>query len=167
MLTFTQLDFITHRINELERAVFHSYSKNVLNLNSAIIKTIKIDDNSYIWFLLDKPAQEITEFEKQFPVTLNYYKKEAPFYLNVFGMARIVIDPEELACAIIDNELKNGALNNKILLSVKIINANYYEKEPAMNKTWLAKFKKALTDLFLPGENFYYNHNLESDSHFA
>jgi len=168
MDTPSQLGFITSRINELETAVFHSHTNNILNLNPSVIKTLQIDENGYIWFMLDKPVQEITEFEKQFPVALNYYKKGAAFFLNVFGIARIVIDPEELACAAIDNEINSDALSNKILLSVKIINANYYEKEPVMNKTWLTKFKKALVDIFLPpGENFYYNNDLESDRHFA
>src|ERR1700740_3216635 len=114
MNALTQLGFITSKINELETAVFHSHSNSVLNLNPTVIKTLKIDDNGYIWFYVNKPAQAITEFEKQFPVALNYYKKGAPFFLNVFGIARIVIDPEELACVELDSEISNST-NDKIL----------------------------------------------------
>ncbi len=98
MNTINNIGFITSRINQLQTAAFHSHSKNVLQLNPTIISTLKVDENGYIWFLLNKPVQKVTEFEKQFPVALNYYRKGEPFFLNVFGIARIVNDPEELAC---------------------------------------------------------------------
>jgi hypothetical protein len=71
-----QLDFITSKITELGTAVFHSHSNSVLNLNPTVIRTLKIDENGNIWFMVNRPAQIVTEFEKQFPVALNYYKKE-------------------------------------------------------------------------------------------
>ena len=166
MNTPTQLDFITSKITELETAVFHSHSNSVLNLNATVIRTLKIDENGYIWFMVNRPAQVINEFEKQFPVALNYYKKGAQFFVNVFGIARIVTDPEELVCAELDNDIRNGIKSDKILLSVKINNVNYYEKEADMPKNWFSKFKKAFIDLFVPGEDFYYN-PAENDKHFA
>src|SRR6478735_3398055 len=167
MNTTTQLGFISSKINELQTAVFHSHSNGVLNLNPTVIKTLQIDENGYIWFYVNKPVQAVTEFEKQFPVALNYYKKGAPFFLNVFGIARIVIDPEELVCVTLDNEINNGITSDKILVSVKIVNVNYYEKEPEVPKNWLSKIKKVLSELFVPGENFYYNPDIQNDRHFA
>lgn len=164
MNTPTQLGFIAAKIGELETAVFHSHSNSVLNLNATVIRTLKIDDNGYIWFYVNKPVQAVTEFEKQFPVALNYYKKGTPFFLNVFGIARIVNDPEELECVALDNEIPHA--DDKLLLSVKIANVNYYEKEPDINKSWFSKVKKAVSDLFIPGEDFYYN-PAENDRHFA
>ncbi len=165
MNTTTHLGFISEKINQLETAVFHSHSNSVLNLNATVINTIKIDENGYIWFYVNRPVQIVTEFEKQFPVALNYYKKGTPFFLNVFGLARIVIDPEELVCADIDNEIKNSISSDKILLSVKIINVNYYEKETATNKSWFTKFKKALSNIFLADDDFYFS--FDNDRHFA
>ncbi len=156
MNTSTQIDFINSKITELGTAVFHSHSNSVLNLNPTVINTLKVDENGYIWFFVNKPAQTVTEFEKQFPVALNYYKKGIPFFLNVFGIARIVIDPEELACVALDNEIRNGIKSDKILLSVKITNVNYYEKEADMAKSWFTKFKKVMSDIFIPGEDSYY-----------
>lgn len=170
MNTLTQLGFITSKINELGTAVFHSHSNSVLNLNPTIISTLKIDDNGYIWFYVNKPAQAVTEFEKQFPVALNYYKKGSPFFLNVFGIARIVIDPEELAWVALDNEIDkidNDVASNKILLTVKIANVNYYEKEADVKKSWFSRMKKAFSELFVPAEDFYYNPEAEGDKHFA
>lgn len=164
MNTPTQLGFIAAKIGELETAVFHSHSNSVLNLNATVIRTLKIDDNGYIWFYVNKPVQAVTEFEKQFPVALNYYKKGTPFFLNVFGIARIVNDPEELECVALDNQIPHAG--DKLLLSVKIANVNYYEKEPDIKKSWFSKVKKAVSDLFIPGEDFYYN-PAENDRHFA
>jgi general stress protein 26 len=164
MNTITQLGFITSKINELETAVFHSLSNSVLNLNPTVIKHLKIDDDGYIWFLVNKPVQKVTEFEKQFPAALNYYKKGTSFFLNVFGIARIIIDPEELACVSIDNEIENDIFGNKILLSVKITNVTYYEKDSA-NKRWLSKIRKTWAKLFVPEEDFYYP--FENERHFA
>ncbi|MES2328872.1 MAG: hypothetical protein V4539_04665 [Bacteroidota bacterium] len=160
-----QLDFITSKITELGTAVFHSHSNSVLNLNPTVIRTLKIDENGNIWFMVNKPAQIVTEFEKQFPVALNYYKKGTPFFVNVFGIARIINDPEELQCAALDNDIE--IFEEKLLLSVKITNVNYYEKEADVKKSWFTKFKKAISELFIPGdEDFYYN-PAENDKHFA
>jgi hypothetical protein len=49
---------------------------------------------------------------------------------------------------------------------VKITNVNYYEKELDIKKSWFTKFKKALTEIFIPEEEFYYN-PAENDKHFA
>jgi len=143
----TQLDFISARIEELQTAVFHSQSNTVLNLNTAVISTLKVDIDGYIWFFVNKPSQAISEFEKQFPVALNFYKKGAMFFLNVFGMAKIITDPEELEFTGIDDKSKIGNIG-KILIRVKIVNANYFEK--ACTKGWFTKRKKAFMELFVP-----------------
>jgi hypothetical protein len=160
-----QLDFITSKITELGTAVFHSHSNSVLNLNPTVIRTLKIDENGNIWFMVNKPAQIVTEFEKQFPVALNYYKKGTPFFVNVFGIARIINDPEELQCATLDNNIEIA--DEKLLLSVKINNVNYYEKESDVKKSWFTRFKKAVSELFIPGEEDFYYNPAENDKHFA
>jgi general stress protein 26 len=146
MKTSTQLGFVSSRIEELQTAVFHSQSNNVLNLNPTIIRTLKVDINGYIWFFVNKPLQAVSEFEKQFPVALNFYKKGAMFYLNVFGMARMITDPEELECTKIDAELKFRD-TGKILIRVKIAHVNYYEKK-ASTQGWFTKRKKKSIELF-------------------
>jgi hypothetical protein len=85
MNTSNQLGFITSKIEELETAVLHSHCNSVLNIRSAIVKTRQVDETGNIWFTIARPLQEINQFEKQFPVALNYYKKESNFFMNVFG----------------------------------------------------------------------------------
>jgi general stress protein 26 len=167
MNTTTQLGFISSKIGELETAVFHSHSNSVLNLNATVINTLKIDDNGYIWFFVNKPVQTINEFEKQFPVALNYYKKGATFFLNVFGVARIVNDPEELAISDFDDEIKQKASSDKLLLCVKIAHVNYYEKENSVQLGWFGKIKKSLSELFVPADDYYYHPEFDTEKHFA
>jgi general stress protein 26 len=167
MNTSEQLDFITSKISELQTAVFHSHSNSVLNLNPTVIRVLKIDENGYLWFFVNRPPQAVNEFEKQFPVALNFYKKGVPFFVNLFGIARIVIDPEELVCAELDSEISNGIESDRILLSVKIANVNYYEKELDVKKSWFGKLKKAVAEIFVPAEDFYYNPETQNDRHYA
>ncbi len=164
----TQLGFISSKIGELGTAVFHSHSNSVLNLNPTVVNTLKVDDNGSIWFFVNRPIQAITEFDKQFPAALNYYKKGSPFFLNVFGVARIVTDPEELACADIDDELRERASTDKLLLSVKIAHVNYFEKESSVPQTWLSKCKKVFEGLFgAGGDDYYFTPDFDVETHYA
>jgi general stress protein 26 len=162
-----QQGIINSRITELGTAVFHCHGNGLLNLRPTVIKTLKVDENGYIWFLMSRPFQDITEFEKQFPVALNYYKKGAPFFLNVFGVARIVTDPEELAHADLDSAVKNDTGDNMILVNVKIEHVNYYKTQEFTNMNWLTKIRKSLKDVLLPVEDFYDNSGFGNNRHFA
>ncbi len=168
MNTHNQLGFITTKIEELQTAVFHSHSNSVLNIKSSIVKTRQVDENGNIWFTVCRPLQEITQFEKQFPVALNYYKKGSPFFMNVFGLARIVSDPEELICADLNNHIKNEIDSEEILLCVKILNANYFEKENANTMSWLTKCKNAFLSIFsFDDDHYYWNYGSDNDRNFA
>lgn len=168
MNTHNHIGFITTKIEELETAVLHSHCNSVLNIKSTIVKTLQVDANGNIWFTIGRPQQEITQFEKQFPVALNYYKKGSPFFLNVFGVARIVTDPEELTCAHLFNHIENGIDSDQVLLCVKMMNANYYEKEDAKNVSWLTKCKNALLGIFsFDEDNYYWNMSADNDRNFA
>lgn len=162
----SQFNLISSMIEKLETAVFHSESNDILNLCPTIIKTIKVDMNGYVWFFVYKPKQMISEFDKQFPVALNYYKKGEMFFLNVFGIGRIITDPEELAYADIDEDLKFKDAN-KILICVKVEYANYYNKQFASTYSLLTKWKKNITDLFLPRREYYYQSDYRDDKFFA
>lgn len=167
MNTHNELGFITTKIEELGTAVLHSHCNSVLNIKSTVVNTLQVDETGHVWFTVSKPQQEITQFEKQFPVALNYYKKGLPFSLNAFGVARIVTDPEELTCADIFNQIKTES--NQILLCVKILNANYYEPESTKNMSWLTKCKNALLGIFsFDDDSYYWNVRLDNnDKNFA
>ena len=167
MHTISQLAFISSKIEELNTAIFYSHTNSVLNLNATVVNTLKVDSNGCIWFFVNRPIQSVSEFDKQFSVNLNYYKKSASFFLNVFGIARIVTDPEELAFADVAEAVKESANSNKLLLCVKIKRMNYFEKETAKQTGWFTKFKKAVTELLVPNDNYYYFPEFDNEKNFA
>ena len=155
MNTQNQIGFISTKIQELETAVLHSHSNSVLNIQSTLVRTLQVDENGNIWFTIRKPQQEITQFDKQFPVGLNYYKKGTDFFLNVFGVARIMNDPEELTCVDLYNHLHLEMSSDEVLLCVSIKQANYYEKESPKNTSWLSKCKQVFKGIFFDDDHFY------------
>jgi len=148
MKSYVQLGFISSRIEELKTAIFQSQGRTVLKLNPGVISVLKVDTDGYIWFLVNKPIQVVSEFEKQFPVDLNFYKKGAMFFLSVFGIARMITDPEELEFTGINDKLTSKDID-KILIRVEILNVNYFGKK-ASTKGWFTKRKNAFMELFVP-----------------
>ena len=84
--------------------------------------------------------------------------------MNVFGVARIVNDPEELTCADLNIHISSEINADQILLCVKILNANYYEKEAERHTNWLTKCKNALLGIFSFDEDDHYYWNLRADN---
>ena len=91
------LHFIAEKIEDIRLAIFYCHSNSTLKINNTIIHTFKVDDNGNISFFINRPQQLISQFDQEFPVGLNYFKKGKITYLNIFGKARIINDPEELA----------------------------------------------------------------------
>ena len=143
------LHFITEKVEDLEQAIFYCYSKGPLKINNTIIRTSKVDVNGCISFFIKRPTQSISEFEQEFPVGLNYFKKGKEYSLNIFGKARIIDDPEELAY---DSELTmeeiNCALTTHILVKVKIINAEVFDNNFEKKNLLLKKVLSVLARFF-------------------
>lgn len=155
MNTQNQVGFIAAKIQELQTAILHSHSNCLLKFPDSLAKTVFVDEVGCIWITVKKPLQLVHEFDRSFHVALNYYRKGAPFFLNVFGIARLVIDPEEInqLPAGLEKELKN----ENLLLAVRILQASYYEKEPRVKQNSFQRLKQSVFSLFT-GENDDYYH---------
>lgn len=138
------LQFISSKIEELQIARFYCITNGLLKISPTIINTNKVSDNGEILFFLPKPTQLISQFDKDFTVELNYFRKGIYSYLNVFGKARIVNDPEELfEYELTPHEIER-ALSKDILVVVKVIKADYHINEP-LTKNSVLKSLKSLT----------------------
>ena len=71
----TQQKFLHERIINLGSAIFFNLSESVLKLPTSIVRIIHVDDYGYIWFFMQKPQQQLNEFEKEFPVKLDFFRK--------------------------------------------------------------------------------------------
>lgn len=87
---------IRERILELGSALFYDQSESVLHLPTMVVNTLDVDEVGQIWFIMPTPPQQVSEFDRSFPVQLNYFRKNAPYSLNLNGRGYIISDPEEL-----------------------------------------------------------------------
>jgi hypothetical protein len=129
------LQFINSKIEEIQVARFHCTSTSVLKIPSAVANTFKVNDDGHLLFFLPRPTQLISQFDKDFPVELNYFRKGASGYLDIYGKARIVNDPEELFEYELSAEETMRALNKDMLVVVKIMKAKYHVSERSSNAT--------------------------------
>ena len=132
-----QFSFLQERIEEIGSAIFYNQSEAVLKLPTSIVKTIKVDDYGFVWFFVQKPKQRLSEFEQEFPVKLDFYKKGTGCFLQVMGKGFVVTDPEELNSFVdLPEEQKIQASATVALVKVKIQEAKYYETKSAHNMSW-------------------------------
>ena len=141
MNTDKHLQFIASKIVDLNVALFTCQANSLLRLPNSIVYTHKVDEDGNIFMFMPRPKQLISQFEKEFPVGLNYFKKGKSHFLNIYGKARIINDPEELNSYDLTFEEINQALNTDMLIKVKILKADYYEKDLAKKNSWLNKVK--------------------------
>ena len=132
-----QLSFLQKRIEEIGSAIFYNLSESVLKLPTSIVTTLKVDDYGFVWFLVQKPRQQLSQFEQEFPVKLDYYKKGLGYFLQVSGMGYVVSDPEEMnAYVTLPENIKKQAGEKMVLVKVKIGQAAYYETRSAQKAGW-------------------------------
>src|SRR5215218_554592 len=94
--TNQQLNFLQEKIREIGSAIFFNLSDSVLKLPTSIVTTLEVDDYGFVWFFIQKPRQCLKEFETEFPVRLDFFKKGTSFFMQVSGKGWVVTDPEEV-----------------------------------------------------------------------
>ncbi len=161
MDTLYQQQFLQQRIGEIGSALFHNQSTAVLKLPSAIVTTVKPDDYGFVWFLLEKPKQNLNEFEQEFPVKMDFYRKGKGYFLQVAGRGYIVTDPEEMNGFVgLPEEMKELLTDNTILVKMKMQKADYYESRSVQKIGWWQQAWTLMTTWFRhngfrPGTTFY------------
>src|SRR5262245_60443216 len=124
--------FLQEKIKNLGSAIFFNQSNAVLKLPASIVRIIHADEYGYLWFFMQKPQQQLTEFEKEFPVKLDFFRKGVDYSMQVIGKAYMVNDPEEVAVVTTTDE-ELGELSRTyqqdkyILMKVKISRADYFD----------------------------------------
>jgi hypothetical protein len=159
MFNDKNLIFLKEKIEDLSIALFHCDSKSLLKIPTTIIKTHSVDDNGDILFFVNRPQQSINEFDQEFLVALNYFKKGKNYFMNISGKARIVKDPEELSYIthLTPAEIAS-ALTNQVLIKVKILKADFYDNHLAGRNYLLKKTQTLFYGLFdwgVPGAKSY------------
>ncbi|MBA4168211.1 MAG: hypothetical protein H0X41_11845 [Chitinophagaceae bacterium] len=127
MLTQPKVVFLQEKIMELQQALFFDLCSSVLKLPTSVINALHVDDLGQVWFFINRPLQNINEFEHEFRARLDFYKKGKSFYLHLTGKACIVSDPEEINSIIgLDDTYKRQANGRVILVKLKTNKINYF-----------------------------------------
>lgn len=134
-----QLQFLQEKIMEIKTAILFNLSDSVLKFPTTIVSTVKTDEFGYVWFYVKKPKQDIREFETEFPVRLDYFKKGKECFLQIMGKAWVITDPEELTNFISLNEEMAGQVSeDMVLVKVKMMKADYQETGNRTGSSWWA-----------------------------
>ena len=164
MNTNNQVGFISEKIRQLQTAILRSHSNCLLKFPNAIATTLEVDNVGCVWITVPKPTQYLHEFDRSFQVDLHYFKKGTPFYLHIYGVARLVIDPEEINHL---SPVAKSAIDHKtVLVAVRILTANYYQTANKTTQNTLVKWKQSLVSLFT-GESGYHQFNMSPEKSYA
>jgi general stress protein 26 len=154
-----QLSFLQQRIEEIGSAIFYNLSESVLKLPTSIVSTLKVDEYGFVWFFVQKPKQHLSEFEREFPVKLDFYRKGTGYFLQVMGKGFVVTDPEEMnGYVTLPEDIKKLANDKYALVKVKIQKADYYQTRSMQNTTWWQSALHTITTWFR--HNTYRHENI-------
>jgi len=126
MYNRSDIHFLREKIQDLKNALFFPQNTALLRIATAIISVLRVDELGQMWFFVPKPRQALHEFDREFPVRLDFFRKGKKFFLHVSGKAFIVTDPEEINNLVFE-DLRQQAGNHMVLIKVKMTKADYFE----------------------------------------
>lgn len=126
MVNQSNLQFLQGKIQELRNALFFSQNTSLLRMSTTIVSILKVDELGQVWFFVPRPQQALHEFDREFPVKLEFFRKGKRFFLHVAGKAFIVTDPEEINSLVYD-DIKEQIAGHMVLIKVKMMRADYFE----------------------------------------
>jgi hypothetical protein len=148
---YTRQIVLQEKIKNLGSAIFFNQSEAVLKLQTSIVRIIHVDEYGYIWFFVQKPQQQLNEFEKEFPIKLDFFRKGLDYSLQVIGKGCIVSDPEELMVVTTNiDETKRFNPEKMILIKVKMTRADYFENISGHKSSWLQNALNLLQSWIFP-----------------
>jgi len=154
LATNQQFNFLQEKIQEIGSAIFFNLSESVLKLPTSLVNQVKVDDYGYVWFYIQKPRQQLKEFDMEFPVRLDFFRKGQSCFLQVNGKGWVVTDPEELNSFVtLPEDAKKLALNEMVLVKVKIMRAEYHETRTANAQSWWQSAVNTVTTWFRHSNN--------------
>jgi hypothetical protein len=133
----SDLPFLREKIQELKSALFFSQNSSLLRMATSIISILKVDELGQLWFFVPRPSQALHEFDREFPVRLEFFRKGKRFFLHLTGKAYIVNDPEEVN-GLQFEDLKELISDKMVLMRVKMSRADYFESvaRPQQSGGW-------------------------------
>src|ERR1700761_6686783 len=126
MLPQSDLRFLQEKIQDLKNALFFSQNTSILRIATTIVSVLKVDELGQVWFFVPRPQQALHEFDREFPVKMEFFRKGASFFLHVSGKAFIITDPEEIN-SLVYEDIREQVDQHMVLIKVKMQKADYFE----------------------------------------
>ena len=149
-----QLEFLKNRIQNIGTAIFFNLSDSALKVPTAIIANLNVDTDGNVWFWARKPNRKVQELESSFPVRLDFFKKGLDYFLQVSGKGYVVTDAA--VCNTVAAALGEPAMDNAVLVRVKMLKAEYFETATKPATNWWQNTVQAVTNWFRTGTQPYY-----------
>ena len=130
MLSQPNLLFLREKILDLKNAIFISQHSSLLKMATTIVSIEKMDELGQLWFFVLRPQQALHEFDREFPVRLEFFRKGRDFFLHASGKAFIVTDPEDIN-GLLDEDIREKADDRLVLIKVRITKAEYFHPRPS------------------------------------
>ncbi|MCW3074501.1 MAG: hypothetical protein JWP69_1570 [Flaviaesturariibacter sp.] len=144
-----QLNFLKEKIHQIGSAIFFNQSDAVLKLPTSLVSTLKVDEFGYIWFFVKRPVQDVKQFEADFPVRLDFYKKGVEYFLQISGKGWMITDPEEMYAFLEENEdIHPRIFEEMVLVKVKMQRADCHETAPRPKVNLLQQALNTVTTFF-------------------
>ena len=144
MLPQSNLLFLREKILHLKNAIFISEHTSLLKIATTIVSIAKVDQLNQLWLFVPRPKQALHEFDREFPVRLEFFRKGLDFFLHVSGKAFIVTDPEEMN-GLVHEEIREQAGDHLVLIRVKIMKAEYFQRPtPGTQGRWWRDLRNQL-----------------------
>jgi len=151
MKAVQNISFLQQRIQEIGSALFYSLSSAVLKFPTTIVNTLKVDETGNIWFFINRPEQQLTEFDWEFPAKMQFYRKGKTYFLQIAGKACIVNDPEEVnSLQGLPEETRIKAFHDMVLIRLRINVVQYHEYYDAQPKQHKGIWSRFYNWLFAP-----------------
>jgi hypothetical protein len=145
------ISFLQQRIQEIGSALFYSLSSAVLKFPTTIVNTLKVDDTGNIWFFINRPEQNLTEFDWEFPAKMQFYRKGKRYFLQIAGKACIVNDPEEVnSLQGLPEDTRMKAFQDMVLIRLRMNVVQYHEYVDAQPKNHKGILHRIYNWLFSP-----------------
>lgn len=88
--TDSNLNEIRKKVYKLRTAIMYSMCDEVCKLPNSIVTALQVDNEGQLWFICQKPVQNVVEYEHSFPVRLHFYHKGIFFHLEISGRATVM-----------------------------------------------------------------------------
>ena len=149
MANSTHLQLLREKIGEVRSALFYSQNNDIIKLPTCIITALKVDNDGHIWFFMNRPLQYLEDCEKEFPARLNFFRKDKDYSIEVSDKASIINNEEEVNTLVdLPEGITEKAMHKLILVKIKIMNAQYFERQPEKQDYSLRYLTKKLCKWF-------------------